>query len=62
MADDFWHCPNTGGEKPCNPACILFVREHTDIEGKRRPNYCRTHGTVDKILSAERLTAEEKGE
>lgn len=60
MADDFWNCPYTGGEKPCNPACVAFVREHTDIEGKARPNYCRTFGIVDKNRTAERLEAEEK--
>lgn len=48
MADDFLNCPNTGGITPCNPGCVLFVRNHSDLRGRRHENKCRKYGNVDK--------------
>lgn len=59
MADLFWNCPNTGGEKPCNPACLCFVRGHTDRNGRIRSNYCRIYGSVDQAETVKRLEFEE---
>lgn len=59
MADDFGGCPNTGGEKPCNPLCLLFVRNHSSLKGKHYENYCRKYGQVDRSASLTRLNQEE---
>ena len=59
MADDFWNCPYTGGEKPCNPSCVNFVRNHSTLQGVRKEDYCRQFGCVGKGHTLIRLKQEE---
>lgn len=65
MADDFWNCPKTGGQQPCNPSCLLFVRNHSNVKGKAMPNYCKEYGPIDRLTGsnlAAQLNHEEGGD
>lgn len=70
MADDFFNCPNTGGKEPCNPNCLLFIREHNrgyttyspDIPVEKVPNSCRQYGRVDREQYANIRKAIDGGE
>lgn len=53
MADDFWGCPYTGGRQLCTPECLLFVRNHSTVSGRRMENYCKKFGRVDRLTGSD---------